>query len=339
VADDVEVDNAQLSVYASVSRTGTLVWASARASDTTLTLVDRSGRLVKTLPLPAEAQGEVGQPVFSPDGTKILFTHFAGGSGDIWLHDLTTGATSRITSGAGFKENPDWAPDNRRVAYHVALPGSAVKIVVQRLDGATAPVEISLAGERQNTAPFAFASDGTSLILATVRADGLELHTVALDGPPARVAFSGTSPSRRLSISPDGRWIAFGTELNGRRATFVARLLRTPDGFALGAQRVTVAVEGTSTIPVWRRDGREIAYVSNGQVMAAPVTTNGEAITIGPATPLFASTVSSSSPAISSDGTRFVIADEPNAVHQPLHVLTNWYARLGHASDSGDRAR
>jgi Tol biopolymer transport system component len=340
VADDVEVDNAQLSVYASVSRTGDLVWASARASDMTLTLVDRSGRPLKPLSLPAEIQGEIGQPLFSPDGSKILFTHFVGGSADIWLHNLTTGATSRVTSGPGFKESPDWAPDGRRIAYQVSLPGSAVKIVVQRLDGAAAPLEISLAGERQNNAPFTFAPDGASLIVAATRDSRLELHTVPLDSPrPAPVAFSGTSPSRRIAIAPDGRWIAFGTELNGRRATSVARLVRTPEGFVLGAQQVTIAVEGSSTIPVWRRDGREIAYMSNGQVVAAPVTTNGDAITIGLATPLFASAVSSASPAMSPDGMRFVIVDKPNALHQTLHLVTDWYARLGNATNAGDRTR
>jgi hypothetical protein len=42
---------------------------------------------------------------------------------------------------------------------------------------------------------------------------------------------------------------------------------------------------------------------------------------------------------MSPDGTRFAIVDQPNAVHQTLHVLTNWYAQLGHVSDASVRAR
>jgi hypothetical protein len=42
---------------------------------------------------------------------------------------------------------------------------------------------------------------------------------------------------------------------------------------------------------------------------------------------------------MSPDGTRFVIVDEPNAVHQTLHLVTDWYARLGNATNAGDRTR
>jgi Tol biopolymer transport system component len=328
IATGVAVDAAQLGLYASVSRTGVLVWVSAHAFDLEMTLVDREGHPLKTLSFPSEAGGVIGQPTFSPDGSKILFTRFDRGSSNIWLHDVASGTTSRVTSDTGFDEMPRWSPDGRSVAYERETPD--LSIVVRRLDGSVAPLVIPITG---GTAAFAFTLDGTSIIVAGHEGDGLDLHAIPLAAaPPAPVAVTRASFLPLLSISPDGRWIAFTSVANNAPRITVARLVQGAAGPALGAQRAVVAVNGVGSH--WRRDGHEIVYESGDAVAAVPVATSGEAITIGAPTRLFATASNRFADwAASPDHSRFVVVTAPNAVHQPLRVLTEWDARIGAAAE------
>lgn len=111
----------------------------------------------------------------------------------------------------------------------------------------------------------------------------------------------------------------------------MARLVQGAAGPALGAQRAVVAVNGVGSH--WRRDGHEIVYESGDAVAAVPVATSGEAITIGAPTRLFATASNRFADwAASPDHSRFVVT-APNAVHQPLRVLTEWDARIGAAAE------
>ena len=36
---------------------------------------------------------------------------------DIWIHELASNGTTRLTFGPGFNEIPIWSPDGKRIAY------------------------------------------------------------------------------------------------------------------------------------------------------------------------------------------------------------------------------
>jgi hypothetical protein len=80
--------------------------------------------------------------------------------------------------------------------------------------------------------------------------------------------------------------------------------------------------------PRWRRDGRELYYMSaDGRLMAVPIRTT-PTLTAGTATALF--TVQGrtwSDFAVSADGTRFLaVVPQAFAGEQPLSVIVNWTA-------------
>src|SRR5262249_18824157 len=128
---------------------------------------------------------------------------------------------------------------------------------------------------------------------------------------------------REGTLSPEGRWLAYASDVSGRFEVYV-------QSFPGGGGMRQVSTGGGSG-PRWRRDGRELFYYAgDGKLMAAPVR-SGETFEIGAPVPLFefrAGTLSLFRPyAVTADGQRFlinaVVDTEPNA---PLTLLVNWTA-------------
>jgi Tol biopolymer transport system component len=74
---------------------------------------DGSGHKVRISP-----NAWVTHPMFSPDGTKILYQKGASpGNVDIYVKNFTTGLTARLTSNAAVDAFPSWSPDGSRIAF------------------------------------------------------------------------------------------------------------------------------------------------------------------------------------------------------------------------------
>jgi Tol biopolymer transport system component len=60
-------------------------------------------------PLP-DPLGQEFDPSVSPDGRFVAFSSDAGGTADIWVMDLNTGAIHRLTNDERLEFSPDWRP-------------------------------------------------------------------------------------------------------------------------------------------------------------------------------------------------------------------------------------
>jgi TolB protein len=60
--------------------------------------------------------GHMDSPSWSPDGRFIAFTWDGGGTYNIYVADVASGQTLRLTR-AGRNENPTWSPDSRHIAF------------------------------------------------------------------------------------------------------------------------------------------------------------------------------------------------------------------------------
>jgi hypothetical protein len=122
-------------------------------------------------------------------------------------------------------------------------------------------------------------------------------------------------------LSPDGRAVALTSDESGRPEVFlydvetkVFRLISRD-----GGQR-----------PAWRADGRELFFVSGGQMMAAPVTP-GPPVTVGTPIPLFRVPDPGGFPSdlgrswdVSRDGSRFLFPVPTSPDLQTISIVTNW---------------
>ncbi len=324
VADDVRVEDSQRSLFASVSDTGTLVWAAASAVGVQVAAYARGGQRIESLPISAD---KISQVRVSPDGRKLAFTKVIAGTADVWVYDFESAATIQLTTGQGYNESPVWARDSQSLAYG----GSGGMSTLKRLDGSRPPVV--LAAAKIEMTAVAFTPDDRFLLATESKpTTSDDLAFIDVTKPDVlRPLSSEPGGETGPAVSPDGKWLAFSWEPSVRPEVVLAPLINDGQSLRLGRPWLPVSQNGGSGA-VWRRDGREIIYATpNGTLVAVAVTPSGNALLLGPPAALFAlpANVGSwdNSWSVMPDHSRFIVLEEPAAAGQTLHVLTHWRDR------------
>src|SRR4029450_5669296 len=106
IADAVGIENAGGMVTATVSTTGTLVYAVPDLQQ--LTWFDRDGQPRGTLDQPGQFHPVIR---FSHDGQQIALTRMEVGR-ELWLIDVARGTSRRTTYDPGGGFTPQWSPDD-----------------------------------------------------------------------------------------------------------------------------------------------------------------------------------------------------------------------------------
>jgi hypothetical protein len=323
IASGVRVDESQRQMMASVSSTGVLAWATARAADTVFSLFARDGRRIRQLDIPP---GAIVQPTLSPDGGQLLFTRIDKGQGAIYLHDLRTGATHQVTSEAGFTEMPSWTPDGRGLTFDTTVEGHrALKALSLETGAQSTELARDALGLGQETPDARYV-----VYAAQTSTTGLDVMARPVAGghePVALVATSGDDFNSALSR--DGRWLA--VLQMGPPVTLTIARLAYQDG--VPSVSGTFPVERDVNFGVaFRGDGRELYYGAGGDMKSLTIGQEGDRVILGSPTVLFTLPTGAAAFgvgfAVSPDGQQFVIPESPFAAGQSLRVLTNWEARL-----------
>ncbi|MGE5359657.1 MAG: protein kinase domain-containing protein [Bacteroidales bacterium] len=247
-----------------VSETGTLVYLPGGVVpdwSADLVWVSRRGAILEALATPL---GPYSAPRLSPDGRKVLYVRSGYNGASLWFYDLSRQTSTMIPAGDPTMLCPLWSKDGRHAMF-AARPGSAARLYLVPVDGSGPSVPVGgdvppLDAEYPGT----WAPDGETMVftrgpaLWLLRTGGTVATRTLLLSPP--VARGGTAPATLAwpAISPDGRWLAYVSDESERREVYVVRF---PD---LGG-RQQVSREG-GRAPVWRRDGRELFYVTEGAV-------------------------------------------------------------------------
>src|SRR6266516_1694917 len=74
-----------------------------------------NGDLVQEIKFPS--LGEIFNPTWSPDGTRIAFSAQVGGLTDLFLYDLAGGQLQRLTDDSYADLQPAWSPDGSQIAF------------------------------------------------------------------------------------------------------------------------------------------------------------------------------------------------------------------------------
>ncbi len=169
------------------------------------------------------AQGDF-DPVWSPDGGKILFTSVRSGGYQIYAYDLTLQTTTQLTSGQTQARYPAFSPDGATVVYSVLQYGKYF-LWTMNPDG-TAPQRLTNSGEKLSDMQPAYAKDGAAIVFSQTRTDTTlpSLFLLTLADAALSPLTQIQPPAEDASFSPDGAWLVYESTQNGNRDIYLYNL-------------------------------------------------------------------------------------------------------------------
>jgi Tol biopolymer transport system component len=233
-------------------------------------------------------------PVWSPDGTSIVFASNRKGKFDLYRKTVdSVGEEQLLFANDQDKTPTSWSADGKWLLYDAVDPNSKTGRDLWLL---------SLTPERPGAALK------PCLVLQT------------------------TFTEADAQFSPNGQWILYGSDESQRNEIFVTPFSPSACARPGGKLRISTTRVALRNSSRWREDGREIFYVSSldRQLMAAEVTTKSGTLEVGAVRALFA--INETGPPmfdVTGDGQRFLRFTFPEQKSaQPLTLIQNWASGL-----------
>ncbi|MGA7928008.1 MAG: protein kinase [Candidatus Sulfotelmatobacter sp.] len=324
----------------SLSNDGKLVFQTGAASNASqLVWFDRQGKTVGVAGPPAN----YGNPRISPDGKKVAvdITDPDSFNSDIWLLDLVRGLSSRFTFDPAQDEGPLWSPNGKQIIWFSDRNGEKGKPLFEKAAGNSGrdqPIQgaddFAVISGTGVAAAFLgtddWSHDGQYILYSvSSQATGSDLWVLPLaDGTKAQPFLQTRSAEVQGQFSPDGHWVAYCSNESGRWEVYV-----TPFPGPGGKFQIST---GGGQQPRWRRDGKELFFLSpDRKLMVVPIQ-HEETFVAGSPQALFQTRarepVSSEeffTYDVSADGQRFLInSDLPEKNPPPVDIVLNWTAEL-----------
>jgi serine/threonine-protein kinase len=208
---------------------------------------------------------------WSPDGRLIAYVN--GNSGwrvsanvadaSIWILDANGGEPVRVTDDTTMNVSPQWLPDSQHLLFVSNRHGPRGIYVVEvgpegrrgpprGVPGSSDPHSISVSADGKRLAYAKFTVKQNIWSTPTPRSGSISISDVIGEAVPVT---TGNQLIEIFSLSPDGKWIVFDSDLRGDFDIYKQQL----DG---GAQQLVAAIPGIEYAPDVSPDGTEIAFYS-----------------------------------------------------------------------------
>ena len=302
----------------SFSRNGLLAWRTGTSEATRIAAYTADGKRTGTV-----AEGlSILQMLLSPD-EKLLALEaedFKTHNCDTWLIELATGITTRFTADPRRDRDPIWSPDSHELIFDRAASGKT-----------------SLYRKRIGDSSEEWLFDSSEPIYTTQwlrepailfqSQGGGSFYRLPLTGErKATVLFKSEFDKDQLTVSADGKYIAYNSNESGRWEVYVA-------SFPSFTNRRQISNSGGCQ-PLWSKDGKGLFYLSlEGKLIsinfkAAPT------LEAGIPTELFSVPLQvepkRNQYAVLADGKKFLFLESADLVAAPMVVVLNWTAGLHH---------
>ena len=246
-----------------VSANGSLVYVPGGPTgggQRTVVAVDRQGRTTPLPGLPLDAYQAVK---VSPDGKRLALAT----EDDVWIYDFARANRSKLTNHPAQDRGPLWTPDGQRIIF-TSMRAGYPELFWRPADGTGSDERLLTRGkELLDLFATGWSADGKQLLFSEV-SPGLSpgIQCAIGQAPIARpadatVLLKNDSCNVAATVSPNGKWIAYASNVAGRPEVYVERY---PE---LG-NRQPISTSGL--VPLWSPDGSELFFSSpdNRQMLA-----------------------------------------------------------------------
>ena len=312
----------------SASLTGVLAYRTgATIGNRKLAWFDRDGKPLGT----AGDPGDYNSVSLSPDGTRVAASRGDGNNTDIWLHEFARGVSTRFTSDPAYDWLAVWSPNGDRIIFSSQRDGGVYNLYQKASNNASKEEPLLKSNERKFAQDWS--PDGRFLLYSVGGGGVMRLWVLPLEGPedaPGKPQPYLTTEFYESGgrFAPDGRFIAYASNASGRNEVYVQPFPDASKG------KWTVSNSG-GVGPRWRRDGKELFYISaDSKMMAVEVTTNPTFKVLGAPKVLFQTPIWGGGSVnnvtrydVTADGKKFLInseASEVGAAATPITVILNW---------------
>ena len=317
----------------SVSANGVLAYQPTNGKELQLGWFDRDGRPIRSI----GAHNDYVALRLSPDEERLAFIEEENFSsnGSVWVMELARGVVSRATNLPHTSLMPVWSPDGNEILFSSGNEQS-MRLLRQSLNSSKPVTVLDTPGPKF---PTDWSADGRFITYFTSWPEFARLKTVVLDLRNAeqknfQVLFMQGQYSETEAMFSPGftstgpRWIAYTSKETGRPEVYVR-------SFPKGDQKRQISTGGAWQ-PLWRRDGRELFFLSqDGLLMAADIG-EGANFQAGAPHPLFRTTIPpypgspqipANAYAVSKDGQRFLVNQTADGASRgSISIVTHWQA-------------
>ncbi len=312
-------------IQSSLSANGVLVLIEGNANQQ-LAWFDRAGKKLGTV----GSAGIYGVPRLSPDEQRLAVgrRELQTRTSDIHLFDLARGTDTRFTFDPAPDIYPCWSPDGSRLVWTSTREG--VGNLYQKAASGAGQDEALLRSAYPKLA-LGWSADGRFILYRESGAQtSNDLWVLPLEGERKPWPWLNT-PFSEISgkFAPDGKWIAYDSDESGRREIYLQAFV--PGAPASGG-KWQLSTNGGDTAQ-WRRDGRELYYLSADNKLMAVDVTLGTEVKAGTPHELIALSsirrITGTNYTLTGDGQRFLFvtsADEASV--PPFTVVLNWMAEM-----------
>ena len=258
LVESVDVYGGSTSQFA-LSETGTLLYVSVQEGfiGRSPVWISRDGAAVEIDPewRPQLVSDRLGFALSPDDARLAISIRDSEGGVDVWVKQLDRGPLSRLTFDGAQNIRPTWSGDGSLTFVSSREDGN--DLWTKPADGSST-AELVLDRGAQIWEGHS-SSDSTWLVFREGNDDIYAMRVSDSEVVPLVVTeFQELS----ISLSPNGRWLAYVSNESGRSEVYVRRF---PD---VTSPRWQVSTDG-GTEPVWAHSGRELFYVNGANELVA----------------------------------------------------------------------
>ncbi len=191
-------------------------------------------------------------PSIEPNGKQIAFSSHRDGNWDIYMLDIKTGETRRLTATLGYEGRPQWSPDGQWITYEAYYEGN-YDVWLMPVEGSGEPIRLTT-HPAEDLSPV-WSPDGRKIIFTSNRDGNYDLYLADLDAVEDRFKNISNTPDsieRDPTFASDSNHVAFAARSNG-----VDQLMLMDISNLEEKPRVV----GQGVYPAWSPSGDVIAAV------------------------------------------------------------------------------